>query len=210
MSLIIESIRAVFAKSYEGLSACYYTHAWRSLIKKGVVEVGKYSYGVPYIYVFKGNSSQLRIGHYTSITDGVKILLGGNHPAGWVSTFPFRAKFNMADAFTDGMPFSKGDITIGSDVWIGLDSIILSGVTIGHGAIITAGSVVTRDVNPYTIVGGTPAKAVATRFSEDIIESLLRIKWWLWDEEKIRDNIDLLSSNRINEFVSLHDKNISA
>jgi acetyltransferase-like isoleucine patch superfamily enzyme len=206
MLLITEKLRSILAYSYARLSPAFYTKEWRGLIRSGIVTVGKNTYGVPKVYTFRGNATRLHIGSYTSITSGVRILLGGNHPTEWVSTFPFRAKLNIPGAFSDGMPSSKGDIRIGSDVWIGLDAIILSGVTIGDGAVITAGSVVTRDIAPYVIAGGVPAKPIALRFPEKTIEKLLNIRWWNWDEEKIRGAIPLLSSAEVEMFIKQYDE----
>lgn len=111
----------------------------------------------------------------------------------------------MAGALADGMPTSKGDVVIGSDVWIGTDVMILSGVNIGHGAIIAARSVVTHDVPPYTIAAGVPAKVIRRRFSNEIIEKMLTIKWWEWDEARIREAIPWLSSDRIDEFTAKYN-----
>lgn len=94
---------------------------------------------------------------------------------------------------------NKGDIIIGNDVWIGYEAVILSGVTIGDGAIIGARAVVTRDVPPYTIVGGVPAKAIKKRFSEDTISSLLSLQWWDWSQEKIAENIAAIKGGRIEQ-----------
>jgi acetyltransferase-like isoleucine patch superfamily enzyme len=91
------------------------------------------------------------------------------------------------------MPYSKGIIEIGNDVWIGTSAIILSGVKIGHGAVVAAGSIVTKSVPPYAIVGGNPAKIIKYRLSEEKIEELLEMKWWDWSEEKIKKNIDFFS-----------------
>jgi len=188
------------------LFSAYLTHQWNTLIRSGIVTVGKHTYGVPIVYTYKGNSSHLYIGAYTSITSGIKILLGGNHPMRWVSTFPFRAKLNMPGAYADGIPYSKGDVRIGADVWIGLDTVILSGVTIGDGAVIMSGSLVNQDVMPYAIAGGVPAKVIAMRFSEKIIERLLKIQWWNWDEAEIRNAVPLLSSDNVESFLQKYDR----
>jgi len=102
-----------------------------------------------------------------------KSMFGTPHPGNQIFPNPFK---------------TKGPITIGSDVWIGDNSLILSGVTIGHGAIVAAGSIVTRNVSPYSIVAGSPAKEIKMRYKSEIISSLLSIKWWEWTVEKIRDN----------------------
>ena len=96
---------------------------------------------------------------------------------------------------------NKGDIIIGNDVWIGFEAVILAGVTIGDGAIIGARAVVTKDVPPYTIVGGIPAKPIKKRFDEDVISDLLRVKWWDWSNEKIARNIAAIQSGRIKDIM---------
>lgn len=132
----------------------------KDLIKKprGLVEIGDFTYGKPKILYYDA-STKLKIGKFCSISDEVTIVLGGNHRYDWVTTYPFSALYKEWPEASGiiGHPASKGDIVIGNDVWIGFGSIILSGVKIGDGAVIGAGSVVTKDVLPYTIAGGNPA-----------------------------------------------------
>lgn len=101
---------------------------------------------------------------------------------------------NICDAWDN-----KGDTVIGNDVWIGYEAVIMSGVTIGDGAIIGTRAVVTKDVPPYTIVGGVPAKPIRRRFDDATIEKLQAIRWWDWDEERIRRNLSAIQSGKINE-----------
>lgn len=97
---------------------------------------------------------------------------------------------------------NKGDIVIGNDVWIGFEAVIMAGVTIGDGAIIASRAVVTKDVPPYSIVGGTPAKLIRKRFTDEQIDKLLRLKWWDWDEEKVRQNIDkIMDVNKLPDLI---------
>ena len=100
-----------------------------------------------------------------------------------------------------GHPTCNGDIIIENDVWVGARSTIMSGVKISNGAVVAAGSVVTKDVPPYTIVGGNPARIIKYRFDESQIEKLLKISWWDWDEDKIRENAELMWSSDIDKFI---------
>ena len=135
-------------------------------------EIGNFTYGT--INVYQVNSSnKLNIGHCCSIGPDVKFVLGSDHPTNLISTFPFKAKVlnNGIDAI------SKGDILVKDDVWIGSNAIIMSDVTISQGAIIAAGAVVTKDVPPYAIVGGVPAKIIGYRFDESTIKQLMKIDY---------------------------------
>ena len=184
---------------------------WRflGLVDQGSVSVGAHSYGAPRVYMsrnpgvgLKGRGS-VRIGSFCSIASGVEILTGGNHRTDWVSTFPLNVVFGTDAAWTDGHPTSKGDVNIGNDVWIGFGAKILSGVTIGDGAVVGAASLVSRDVRPYAIVAGNPAREVRRRFSDEHVEELLRIQWWNWPADVIAERIPLLSSDRIDDFLKL-------
>ena len=176
------------------------TVQYNKLLKNGLLEVGRFTYGIPEIDVYAGSEAKVIIGSFCSISKNVRIITGGIHPADWVSTFPIR-DFVGVDIPYDGMPTSKGEIIIGHDVWIGTGVTILSGVTIGTGAIIAAGSIVTKDIQPYAIVAGVPAKVIRMRFSNEQIENLLTIKWWEWEVEEIKKGIHYLSSNKIEEFI---------
>ncbi len=176
------------------------TIQYNKLIKKGLLEVGRYTYGVPEIDVYINSERKVTIGSFCSISKNVRFITGGIHPADWVSTFPIR-DFVGVDIPYDGMPTSNGEIVIGHDVWIGTGVTILSGVTIGTGSIIAAGAIVTRDIQPYSIVAGVPAKVIRMRFAPKQIEHLLAIKWWEWKEEEIKKCIHYLSSNKIEEFI---------
>lgn len=168
--------------------------------------IGQGSYGRPKVHDWGGN--KLTIGSYCSIAGQVKIFLSGNHRTDWVTTFPLNRRFpHWLDAsLIKHETTSKGDVVIGSDVWIGYDSLILSGVTIGDGAVIAARSVVTKDVPPYAIVGGNPAKVIKYRFDESTIKSLLHIKWWNWNQDKIEKFMPLLLSERITDFIDNSSK----
>lgn len=139
--------------------------------------MGRHSYGSPLVVMFPGETCRVDIGAFTSIADDVEIVPGGNHPLQWVSTFPFRAMWDLPGAHADGHPASKGDVVIGNDVWIGRGARILSGVTIGDGAVVGAYSVVTRAVAPYAIVAGAPAREVGFRSPAEVREALLVLRW---------------------------------
>lgn len=166
-------------------------------------EVGEGTYGHPDIVV-PGDGSTVRIGRYCSIAGGVSILTSQEHHLEWVSTFPFQIIFGD----DRGLPIpsrSKGNVSIGHDVWIGTEALILSGVSIGHGAVIAARSVVTKDVPPYAIVAGVPARVIRHRFDPATIASLLRIAWWDWPREKIEAALPLLMSDRLDAFLAQYD-----
>ncbi len=155
------------------------------------VKVGKSTYGTLHVYQWGHPDEMLDIGDYVSIADGVTFLLGGNHSYTGITTFPVKVKFlgHVREAQ------SKGPIQVGDDVWIGHNALILSGVSIGQGAIIAAGSVVSKDVPPYSIVGGNPAKVIKYRFSEDIIDKLLNINFKMISENQMRELGDALYSD---------------
>jgi virginiamycin A acetyltransferase len=167
--------------------------------------IGKYTYGLPIVKDWHQGST-LEIGNFCSIAENVTILLGGNHPVDWVSSFPFGVIFeNFQERYYEHRgKLSKGDVIIGNDVWIGINATILSGVKIGDGAIVAANAVVTKNVEPYTIVGGNPAKILKKRFSDEAISKLLVIQWWNWDIGKIEENLDLIVSDKIELFVDRH------
>jgi acetyltransferase-like isoleucine patch superfamily enzyme len=132
------------------------------------VEWGERTYGAERIQVFQwGEGAKCKLGKFCSVADNVKVFLGGDHKVNWITTFPF----NNATS-------THGDIIIGNDVWLSHGVTIMSGVKIGDGAIVAANSHVVKDVEPYTIVGGNPAKYIRHRFEGRIIDALLELKWW--------------------------------
>lgn len=152
------------------------------------VTVGKESYGELNVVSF-AKDTKLKIGHYVSISQGVKFMLDVEHYVDHISTYPFKVKILKDRPYE---AFSKGDIIIDDDVWIGYGSIIMSGVHIGQGAIVAAGAVVTKDVPPYMIVGGVPAKEIRYRFDQDIIDQLKSINYENLDRKTILDNTETL------------------
>lgn len=165
-------------------------------------DIGIWSYGNPQIFSW-GEDAKLKIGRFCAIANGVIILLGGEHRTDWITTFPFNTIFSEASTFK-GHPKTKGDVIIGNDVWIGQDALILSGTTIGNGAVVAARSVITKDVEPYAIVGGNPAKLIRFRFSPSTISELEKIAWWDWPLPKIKGAWPLLMSSNIDEFIETY------
>lgn len=168
-------------------------------------DIGIYSYGRPNI-LFSNQGANLQIGNFCSIAADVKIFLGGNHRPDWITTYPLNVRLDIQSDIKDHS-ISKGDVIIGNDVWIGNGAIILSGLKIGDGAIIGAGAVVTKDIEPYAIVVGNPAKEIKKRFDDKMIEKLLEIKWWNWKISEIKNNINVLQSNKIDDFIQTYYKN---
>ena len=153
------------------------------------------------LYHYPINKDRLIIGKFCSIACGAKFLFNSaNHKMTSLSTYTFPLFFeewglkkeNVAQAWDQ-----KGDIMIGNDVWIGYEAVILSGVTIGDGAVIGCRAVVTKNVPPYTIVGGVPAKPIRKRFDEETIKELQKIKWWDWPEEKITEKIQAIQAGNL-------------
>lgn len=185
----------------------------KDVITKPNIEVGDYTIYNDFVhdprdfeknnvlYHYPINGDKLIIGKFCSIACGAKFLFtSGNHSLKSLSTYTFPIFFdewgldaeNIRDAWDN-----KGDIVIGNDVWIGYEAVIMSGVKIGDGAIIGTRAVVTKDVPPYAIVGGVPAKLIRRRFDDETIEKLLALRWWDWNYEKIRRNIFAIQSGNI-------------
>jgi chloramphenicol O-acetyltransferase type B len=164
-------------------------------------KIGFASYGVPTVLDWKEGTT-LEIGSYCSISKNVQIFLGGVHRTNWVSSFPFPKYFPEANHLIPDFGVSKGDVIIGSDVWLCRDSTIMSGVKIGHGAVVATGAIVTKDVPPYAVVAGSPAKIIRWRFDEHTRMELLASEWWNWPQDEIRKLVPLMCKDDLSEFLS--------
>ena len=189
---------------YRWRSLRFYT---RDILIGDNYRIGEYTYGRPKVIAFT-KDTRLVIGKFCSIAANVKIVLGADHRLDWVSTYPFPALGKMwpEAAGVKGHPASKGDVVIGNDVWIAEGAVILSGVKIGDGAVIGSQTVVSKDVPPYAVVSGNPARLVKMRFDEDTIKMLLQIQWWNWPAEKIRQHLHLICSPKLDEFLRIAEK----
>lgn len=162
-------------------------------------DIGTGTYGMPEIV--KGRTSgNLVIGRYCSIAPKVTFVLVNDHRTDWVTTFPFSVRCKEASE-VKGYPKIRGDLIVGNDVWLGYGATVLSGVKIGDGAVVAANAMVVKDVPPYGIVGGNPAKLIKYRFDKEIIDELLKIKWWEWPEVQIKESFNLLLHDDIRLFI---------
>ena len=164
-----------------------FTEAGERAFDFAKVKVGKGTYGVINLFQFDYNSTgDLTIGNFCSIAPDVSFLVDGEHAYNTITTYPFQQRYLGKDDVSQ----SKGSIVVEDDVWIGYRATILSGVRIGQGAIIAAGAVVTKDVPPYAIVGGVPAKVLKYRFPQEIIEELMKVDYSKLDKDLIQNHVD--------------------
>ena len=179
----------------------------KNIVKNPQIEVGDYTYYDDFenvenyeknvIYLFDFIGDKLIIGKFCQIASDVTFIMNGaNHLLESFSTYPFEIFGNgWENAMKNKKYPFKGNTVIGNDVWIGYKATIMPGITIGDGAIISTHSTVVKDVPPYTIVGGNPAKEIRKRFSEETIDKLLQLEWWNWAPEKITKHLDLLTAD---------------
>jgi acetyltransferase-like isoleucine patch superfamily enzyme len=179
LSRLIQWPRAV-------LGMIYRTPKWRFTrqVRRGHIVVGIGTYGTPNLYDYTSrNKPSLTIGNYCSIAGEVTILVEGNHRAEFVTTFPIAEILVKSDSKIS-TNLDDGPVSIGHDVWIGFGATIV-GCSIGNGAVVAAGSVVVRDVRPFAIVGGVPAREIRRRFPDDVCEALEKIAWWELDKNEV-------------------------
>jgi virginiamycin A acetyltransferase len=188
----------------------------KNVIKNPNIIIGEYTYyddpvdsenferNVLYHYAFMND--KLVIGKFCAIARDVKFIMNGaNHKIDCFTTYPFSIFGNGWEKVTpkiEDLPY-KGDTIIGNDVWIGYDSIIMPGIKIGNGSIIASKSVVVNNIEPYSIVGGNPAKVIRKRFDENVINMLQKVEWWNWSIEKITENLEVLTSNNFKKLMDI-------
>ena len=167
---------------------------------------GKHTYGMSGVTI-TGNQNyrQLIVGSYCSIAP-CKVFLGEGHHTEWVSTFPFGAFQPWTSVLGQDMVAQKGNVVIQNDVWIGQGATLMSGVTVGHGAVVAANSHVVRDVPPYAVVGGNPAMLIKMRFCEEHVQRLLALQWWDFPDEVVNRLAPLLVSSNVAEFLDAAEK----
>lgn len=171
----------------------------KGLVSSGQLEVGIGTYGIPEILV-SHPEDHVVIGRFCSIAPGAILIPGGIHPIDVISTFPFKMRWDLEDV--DTAVQRRGPIEICDDVWLGSRVTVLSGVRIGVGSIVAAGSVVVRDVAPYTVVAGVPARLISERFDEPSRDLLISSEWWTLETEEIRPLIELLYGGDVDRFVT--------
>lgn len=190
-------VMSIKTKIINFASLYYYKRKWRKLNEQNntwlvrlcdisKISVGKFSYGPLKVHTWGSENEKLTIGNFVSISSDVTFILGGNHQYTSISTYPFKVKFLGQNEEA----YSNGEIKINDDVWIGMNCIIMSGITIGKGAVIAAGSVVTKDIPPYSIAGGNPAKIIKCRFNENLIKEVEKINFSNLKKQDIIDNIE--------------------
>lgn len=171
-------------------------------------EVGKHTYGHDVIRVNAPTEAKLYIGAFCSIAANVTVFLGGDHRTDWVTTYPFGnyAQDKFPSFGGAGHPRTRGDVRVGNDVWLGTGCTIMSGVTIGDGAVVGANAHVVRDVPPYCVVGGNPARVIKKRFTDEQIAALLDIAWWTWPDHQVDEASPLMCSPDIDAFIEKYSK----
>lgn len=174
------------------------------------VSVGRFTYGVSNIFIHTWVEPEtLKIGRYCSIAGNVQVYMGGSHRTDWISTYPFGTIYHdyLKSKRVPGHPKSNGDVVIGNDVWIGYGATIMSGLSIGDGAVIGANAHVVKDVPPYAIVSGNPAQIIRSRFSPKIIDLLLQWRWWEFSYLQVDQLVKYLCASpdemKLNELMQL-------
>src|SRR5450759_1342115 len=202
--------------TYSQLAHAYLRNLKRKLVKptpysiewlksKGLFTMGKHSYATPRVHYYDGDTARIIIGDWSALAAEVELLHGGNHRLDSAASFPIERRLGLPLDKASLDVWNKGDVVIGSDVWIGRSTLIMGGVSIGHGAVIAARSTVTKDVEPYSVVAGAPARLLRKRFDASTINALLRIAWWDWPEDVIRQRVATLASPDLHKFITMYD-----
>jgi acetyltransferase-like isoleucine patch superfamily enzyme len=171
----------------------------------GTLVMGNMSYYAPNVVKYTGDTGRVIIGNFASVAPDADFYVGGLHRTEWVSQYGLRAMLALPGAHEDGFTHGRGDIVVGSDTWVTNGVTIMSGVTIGDGAVVGTKAVVAKDVRPYAVVVGNPAREIRRRFSDEQVEALLRIRWWDWPTEKVKEHVELLTSPDIDAFIARFD-----
>jgi acetyltransferase-like isoleucine patch superfamily enzyme len=171
----------------------------------GTLVMGNMSYYAPRIVKYKGDTGRVLVGNFASVAYDAEFYVGGLHRTEWVSLYGLRAMLELPGAHEDGFTHGRGDIVVGSDTWVANGCTVMSGVTIGDGAVVGTKAVVAKDVRPYAIVVGNPAREIRRRFSDEQVDALLRIRWWDWPTEKVKEHVALLSDPDVDAFIARFD-----
>jgi acetyltransferase-like isoleucine patch superfamily enzyme len=174
-------------------------------IADGTLVMGNMSYYAPKIVKYKGDTGRVIVGNFASVAYDAEFYVGGLHRTEWVSLYGLRAMLELPGAHEDGFTHGRGDIVVGSDTWVTNGCTVMSGVTIGDGAVVGTKAVVAKDVRPYAIVVGNPARELRRRFTDEQVAALLRIRWWDWPTEKVKEHVALLSDPDVDAFIARFD-----
>lgn len=164
-----------------------------------------------YLMPDRNDVDRLIVGSFCSIGTGVSFMMAGNqgHRHEWISSFPFAYMFEVPEFHGASNGYlAAGDTVIGNDVWIGAEAMIMPGITVGDGAVIGSRALVTKDVEPYSIIGGSPAKEIRKRFSSEEIEMLLEMKWWDWKLKDLKEVMPLMCRSDIKALYAYYTKNV--
>ena len=171
----------------------------------GTLVMGNMSYYAPNVVKYEGDTGRVIIGNFASVAPDADFYVGGLHRTEWVSQYGMRAMLDLPGAHEDGFTHGRGDIVVGSDTWVTNGCTVMSGVTIGDGAVVGTKAVVAKDVRPYAIVVGNPAREIRRRFSDEQVDALLRIRWWDWPTEQVKQHVALICSPDIDAFIARFD-----
>ena len=171
----------------------------------GTLVMGTMSYYAPNVVKYQGDTGRVIIGNFASVAPDADFYVGGLHRTEWVSQYGLRTMLDLPGAHEDGFTHGRGDIVVGSDTWVTNGCTVMSGVTIGDGAVVGTKAVVAKDVRPYAVVVGNPAREIRRRFSDEQVDALLRIRWWDWPTEQVKQHVELICSPDIDAFIARFD-----